>query len=149
TPVGPSAASAAPMRSHGRGHMSDVTIPVPQSLPAYVARPAGDGPWPGVVGMHDALGMSDAGRAHAAGCASTRCLAVAPDLYSRGNKAVCMVAPFRSLLARTGQAFDDIDAVRTWLAAREDCTGRVGVIGFCIGGGFALLLAAGHGFDAS
>jgi carboxymethylenebutenolidase len=47
-----------------------------------------------------------------------------------------------------GRALDDIDAAREFVLGQPQCTGKVGIIGFCMGGGFALL-AANRGFEVA
>ena len=111
------------------------------------APPVGDGPWPGVVVVHESLGLTDDIRQQAERLAAAGYLALAVDLFPEGRLR-CLVPTFRALAAGRGRPFDDIDAARGWLAGREDCTGRIGIIGFCMGGGFALLTAA-RGFEVS
>jgi carboxymethylenebutenolidase len=115
---------------------------------AALAVPSGTGPWPGVVVVHDALGLSDDIRRNTARFAANGYLALAPDLFSRGRYVRCVGAVIRAMGRRRGEAVDDLYAARDVLTARSDCTGAVGIAGFCMGGGFALVLST-RGFDAS
>src|SRR5437899_4862919 len=103
---------------------------------------------PGVVVVHEAFGLNDDIRRIADRFAAHGYHAVAPDLLASGTRVGCLVRMVRELSAGRGRTFDEIQACRAWLADRADCSGEVGVAGFCLGGAFALLLA-GRGFGAS
>src|SRR5215204_3149844 len=113
--------------------MSEVMIRASRGeMPAYLARPRGEGPWPGVVVIHDALGMSTDLRDQADWLASEGYLALAPNLYYWGRRLRCLISTVRL----TERPLSELDATRTWLTEHDRCTGKVGVIGFCMGGDF-------------
>jgi carboxymethylenebutenolidase len=101
-----------------------------------------------VVVLHEALGVNDIVRRQTDRIASAGYVALAPDLFSDGGAARCLMSTFRALFAGRGKAIADIDAAREYLKASDQCTGKVGVVGFCMGGGFALV-TANRGFDVA
>ncbi|OBI12183.1 carboxymethylenebutenolidase [Mycobacterium sp. E2327] len=117
-------------------------------LHGYLSTPSGPGPWPGVVMIHEIFGLDDVMRRHADKLASFGYLTLAVDLFSAGGTARCLVATMTAMLRGHGRVFADIAAGRQYLIDSPDCTAKIGTVGFCIGGGFALLTAS-DGYSAA
>jgi carboxymethylenebutenolidase len=128
---------------------SDVAIPLAGGgeLGGVLALP--DAPHepelPGVIVLHEVFGpapeildVADRFAEHGYG-------ALAPDLFSAGTRLGCLTrAMIESSRGRPGKIAASIEASRAWLAARPEIDGRrLAIIGFCMGGGFALTFAAG------
>jgi carboxymethylenebutenolidase len=130
--------------------MPTISLTVPAgTLETYLAVPGGSGPWPGAVVIHDALGMSNDARRQTDWLASEGYLAACPDLFDGKDFFRCMRSVMRDFTAQAGPSFDKVEAARQYLTQHPQATGRVGVIGFCFGGGFALMLAPKGQFAAA
>src|SRR4051812_7019968 len=107
--------------------MPDITFPASTGddagkLRGYHVTPAGGGgPWPGVVVLHEAFGLTEDIRRQARRFADAGYVAIAPDLYTDGPRLRCVRKAFRDLLSRRGGTWEAIEAARAWLADREEC----------------------------
>jgi len=128
-------------------HAESAEIPVTGArLHAHLAHPAGDGPWPAVVVIHEIFGLNDHIREVAERFAGQGYLALAVDLFAGRNRALCMARFMTGMLFDSlhHQGIRDLRASLDWLAARQDVIAeRVGAVGFCLGGSFAIAWAAG------
>lgn len=115
---------------------------------AILVRPVEEGPWPGVVMLHEAWGIDDVLARQATRLAAAGYLVLAPDLLGDGPWLGCIRRTTRAIRDGHGRPYEIIAKAHHWLSAAPGCTGQIGVIGFCMGGGFALLLA-NRGFDAA
>jgi len=114
------------------------------TLEAYMAYPDGAGPFPGVVVIHEAFGLNDNIRDIARRLANEGFAAMAVDLFANRNRVVCMFRFMGGLLlnSRGHGGIRDLKAALDYLAARSYVdAARLGAIGFCLGGGFAIAWA--------
>ncbi len=129
--------------------MTTIQISTPDGpIDALLSTPAGDGPWPGVVVIHDIFGYGPDKESTNDRIARAGYVALTPNMYSRGGRVRCVTRVMRELLTQRGRALDDILAARDHLQALPECSGQVGIAGFCMGGQFALVMSP-QGFGAS
>jgi carboxymethylenebutenolidase len=129
--------------------MTTIEIDTPDGLiDGLLSVPPGNGPWPGVVVIHDMIGYEPDKETTNDHIARAGYVTLTPNLYSRGGRARCVARVMRELLTKRGRALDDILAARDHLLGMKQCSGRVGIAGFCMGGQFALVMSP-QGFGAS
>jgi carboxymethylenebutenolidase len=130
-----------------------VSVPSPQgngSIRGYLVRPANaSGKLPGVLVVHENRGLNPYIEDVARRLGTANFIAFAPD-------GLTSVGGYPGDDEKGGKLFAQVDkpkmtedflAAARWLAARSDCTGKIGVVGFCFGGGIANTLAVRMGAD--
>lgn len=128
------------------------SVPSPQgngSIKGYLARPANAAKLPAVLVIHENRGLNPYIEDVARRLAIADFIAFAPDaLTSLGGypgddeKGLALFAKLDR-----AKATEDFLAAAMWLKSRPDCTGKVGAVGFCYGGGIVNQLAVRMGPD--
>ena len=131
------------------------TVPSPQgngSIRGYLVRPAkAAGKLPGVLVVHENRGLNPYIEDVARRLGTENYIAFAPD-------GLTSVGGYPGDDEKGAAAFGQVDrpkmtedfvAAARWLKARSDCIGKIGVVGFCFGGGIANTLAVRLGGDLS
>ena len=111
------------------------------SVPGYLAAPAGDGPFPALLVIQEWWGLDAQTKSIADRFAAEGYLAFAPDVYhgelaalGDGDKAMTLVQKYGA------SAPDELEKVFEGFQAHPQCSGKIGSVGFCFGGRMSLIL---------
>jgi carboxymethylenebutenolidase len=110
----------------------------------YLAEPEGAGSFPGVVVIHEIYGLNENIKAITRRFADAGYAALAVDLFAARNRAVCIARLMSAILLTPLQnsSLDELKAALSYLSTLPSVdSDRVGAIGFCMGGGFAIAWA--------
>jgi len=119
-------------------------------MPGYLVRPGSVQRLPALVCVFDIFGLGEEMKRVADDFAAEGYVVLMPDLFSRGSWFSCVRSLMKDMEAGKGRGVDDLVASRHWLAKREYVDSEhLGVIGFCMGGAFALLLSTQGLFQVS
>jgi carboxymethylenebutenolidase len=133
------------------------TVPSPQgngSIRGYLVRPVNAAKLPGVLVVHENRGLNPYIQDVARRLGAANFMAFAPDGLTSvggypGNDETGDDEKGAALFQKVDKPkmTEDFLAAARWLKARADCTGKIGVVGFCFGGGIANTLAVRMGAD--
>ena len=115
-----------------------------EQRPGYLARPEGEGPFPGVIVIHEIFGLNENIKEIADRFAAEGYVALAVDLFAERNRALCMFNLIRSQLFSPleNNGVRELKSALSYLSEQPGVDAkRVGAIGFCMGGGFAIAWA--------
>jgi len=136
----------------------DITVPSPDgNFGAYLAQPA-SGHGPGVIVIQEIFGVNDVVRQICDSHAARGRFALAPDLFWRLEPGVQLTDKTQEHWGRAFglmQRFDadtgvaDIQASLSYLRKVPGVSGRVGTVGYCLGGQLAFLASTRTDTDAS
>jgi len=115
-----------------------------RQLDGYLARPAGDGPFPAVVIIHEAFGLNENIKGIARRFAGEGYVALAVDLFAGRNRAICMFRFMSGMLFNSlnNGTVHDLKATLTYLSEQPGVdASRLGAVGYCMGGAFAIAWA--------
>ncbi len=116
----------------------------PRHLEGYLARPEGDGPFPGIVVIHEIFGLNENMKDIARRFAAQGYVALAVDLFAGGNRTICMFRLMVGLLLNPlhNSGIHDLKAALTFLSEQPGVdASRVGAVGYCFGGSFVIAWA--------
>lgn len=106
---------------------------------AYLAKPAGDGPFPAVIMIHEFWGIREDMLGKAEALAAEGYVVIAPNVFRNGTTSWLPSAIYKVITADAAQIDGDVGAVYQWLSTQPEVQAdRIAIMGFCFGGGTAL-----------